>query len=99
MKPQRLAAMHNLVVNYELHKCMTVLEPPRATEMDLTRFHSPEYVDFLKRVSPANAEHFESQFNRFNIGEDWSVFMLFFLNNFAFFKALIKYNFVCSIFL
>lgn len=71
MKPQRLAAMHSLVVNYELHKYMTVFTPPRATVLDLTRFHSPEYVQFLKRVSPANAEQYESLFNKFNIGEDW----------------------------
>uniref|UniRef100_A0A915ELD7 Histone deacetylase domain-containing protein n=1 Tax=Ditylenchus dipsaci TaxID=166011 RepID=A0A915ELD7_9BILA len=53
----RLAAMHSLVVNYDLHK-----------------FHSPEYVQFLKRVSPANAEQFESFFHKFNIGEDCPVF-------------------------
>lgn len=74
MKPQRLAAMHSLVVNYELYKYMTVITPPRATVLDLTRFHSPEYVQFLKRVSPANAEQYESLFNKFNIGEDCPVF-------------------------
>lgn len=79
MKPQRLAAMHSLVVNYELYKYMTVITPPRATVLDLTRFHSPEYVQFLKRVSPANAEQYESLFNKFNIGEDWYYFYYIFL--------------------
>ncbi|KAI1727951.1 histone deacetylase domain-containing protein [Ditylenchus destructor] len=74
MKPQRLAAMHSLVVNYELHKYMTVLTPPRASLLDMSRFHSPEYVQFLKRVSPANAEQFEGFFHKFNIGEDCPVF-------------------------
>ena len=71
MKPQRLAAMHSLVVNYELHKYMTVVQPPRATILDMTRFHSREYVQFLKRISPNNAEQFSQYFHKFNIGEDW----------------------------
>lgn len=71
MKPQRLSATHDLVVNYELHKYMTVYTLPKADILDLTRFHAPEYVKFLKDVNPGNAEKFENIFHKFNIGEDW----------------------------
>jgi histone deacetylase 3 len=74
MKPQRLAATHSLVVNYELDKHMTVISPPPASAFDLMRFHSPEYVQFIKRVSPMNAEQYEKYFHKFNIGEDCPVF-------------------------
>ncbi|CAK5102860.1 unnamed protein product [Meloidogyne enterolobii] len=74
MKPARLAATHSLVVNYELHRHMTCLLPPRATHHDLARFHSPEYIQFLKRICPSNALHYESLFHKFNIGEDCPVF-------------------------
>jgi len=75
MKPQRLAACHSLVLNYELDKCMRVIEPPPASAFDLKRFHSPEYIQFLQRVSPMNAEQYEKYFHKFNIGEDWYVFL------------------------
>ncbi|KAL7076058.1 hypothetical protein ACQ4LE_004561 [Meloidogyne hapla] len=74
MKPARLAATHSLVVNYELHRYMTCLLPPRATHHDLARFHSPEYVQFLKRICPSNALQYEALFHKFNIGEDCPVF-------------------------
>ncbi|KAH7718913.1 histone deacetylase 3 [Aphelenchoides avenae] len=74
MKPQRLAACHSLVLNYELDKCMRVIEPPPASAFDLKRFHSPEYIQFLQRVSPMNAEQYEKYFHKFNIGEDCPVF-------------------------
>ncbi|KAL3091720.1 hypothetical protein niasHT_024302 [Heterodera trifolii] len=74
MKPARLAATHSLVLNYELHKHLTCVHPPKATQHDLARFHAPEYVQFLKRISPLNADQYEGLFNRFNIGEDCPVF-------------------------
>lgn len=58
-------------MNYDLHKHMVCLSPPRATLHDLARFHAPEYVQFLKRITPLNADQYEGLFHRFNIGEDW----------------------------
>jgi hypothetical protein len=49
MKPHRLAITHNLILNYGLHKKMKVYKPRRATVEDLTKFHSPEYIEFLQR--------------------------------------------------
>ena len=47
MKPYRLAMTHSLVLNYNLHKDMTVYCPRRATREQLEAFHTPEYLDFL----------------------------------------------------
>ncbi|KHJ81778.1 histone deacetylase family protein [Oesophagostomum dentatum] len=47
---------------------------PRASSMDMRRFHSKEYVDFLERISPACAEQYENLFAQFNIGEDCPIF-------------------------
>jgi acetoin utilization deacetylase AcuC-like enzyme len=49
MKPHRLAITHNLILNYGLHKKMKIYKPRRATVEDLTKFHSPEYIEFLQR--------------------------------------------------
>lgn len=73
MKPQRLAACTNLVVNYEIDKDMEMRKAMRATKMDMQRFHSAEYVDFLDKVSPQNAESWECKFADFQIGDDWYV--------------------------
>ncbi|PAV69569.1 hypothetical protein WR25_02074 [Diploscapter pachys] len=74
MKPQRLSALNNLVVNYGLDKHMNVKLCPRASASDMRRFHSREYIDFLERISPKNAEENEEFFIKFNIGEDCPVF-------------------------
>jgi len=52
MKPHRLALTHNLVLAYGLYRKMEIYRPYRASEADLTTFHLPEYVDFLKHVGP-----------------------------------------------
>lgn len=41
MKPHRLAACHNLIVNYGLCDYMKVIKPAKATALDMMRFHSP----------------------------------------------------------
>ena len=33
-------------------------------------FHTEDYVDFIKRVSPNNVSMFGSQLRRFNVGEE-----------------------------
>lgn len=74
MKPHRLNITYNLVLNYGLHKQMTVYRPHVALEDELQAFHSPEYIEFLKRVTPDNAAHLEHQLKRFNVGDDCPVF-------------------------
>eukprot|EP00039_Didymoeca_costata_P013218 m.197267 g.197267 ORF g.197267 m.197267 type:complete len:152 (-) comp15710_c1_seq6:3975-4430(-) len=74
MKPHRLALTHNLVLNYGLYRKMEVFRPYRACEEDMTMFHTPEYIDFLKRVTPENQKHFSDSLSRFNVGDDCPVF-------------------------
>ena len=49
MKPARLALTHNLVVGYGLNKHMEMYAPRKATEEEMSDFHTRDYVDFLKR--------------------------------------------------
>ncbi|WAR22758.1 HDAC3-like protein, partial [Mya arenaria] len=50
MKPQRIALTHCLVYR-----------PYQASVHDMCRFHSEDYIDFLKRVSPQNVQNFTRQ--------------------------------------
>ena len=56
MKPHRLSVTHSLVLNYNLHKKMQVFRPYIASNHDMTRFHSEEYIEFLQRVTPQNIQ-------------------------------------------
>eukprot|EP00842_Homolaphlyctis_polyrhiza_P000437 jgi/Hompol1/1394/HPOL_004536-RA len=75
MKPARLALTHNLVVGYGLHKRMGVYSPRRATDEEMAEFHTEDYIEFIKRVTPDNIHNFTKFLSRFNIGvEDCPVF-------------------------
>ena len=50
MKPHRLSVTHSLVLNYDLHKQMTLFRPPTATSQDITKFHDEDYIQFLTKV-------------------------------------------------
>jgi len=70
MKPHRISVTHSLVLNYGLHKKMQVFKPYIASNADLTRFHSEEYIEFLERVSmdPNNLQSFSKSLTQFNVG-------------------------------
>lgn len=40
----------------------------------MTQFHTDEYVDFLKKVTPDNMEQYQKEQGRFNVGDDCPVF-------------------------
>lgn len=65
---------HALIVTYGLYKSMEVFRPALAKEAELTRFHSDDYVNFLKYVTPENMSESLRQLQRFNVGEDCPVF-------------------------
>lgn len=46
--------------------------PTSAREM--TKFHTDDYVNFMKNVNPDNVPSYSSQLTRFNVGEDCPVF-------------------------
>jgi acetoin utilization deacetylase AcuC-like enzyme len=45
---------HNLVVNYGLYRKMEVYKPKLVTAEELTRFHSDDYINFLRIISPGD---------------------------------------------
>ena len=52
MKPHRVRMTHNLIVNSGLHRKMDVFRPQLISAASLTRFHSDDYVNFLRLISP-----------------------------------------------
>jgi histone deacetylase 1/2 len=64
MKPHRMRMVHELLIAYGVHEKLQVLQPPRATERDLTRFHSDEYIEFLRRITPETAQKQLDQLQR-----------------------------------
>ena len=45
-----------------------------ASNLEMTQFHTDEYVDFLKKVTPDNMEQFSKEQTKFNVGDDCPVF-------------------------
>lgn len=74
MKPHRLALTHSLVLHYGLHNKMQMFKPYRATQHDMCRFHSADYISFLQRVTPMNLQGFTKELQIFNVGDDCPVF-------------------------
>jgi len=75
MKPHRLALTHNLILNYGLYKKMQVFRPRPASDQDLMRFHSDDYVRFLSKVNPETVQLWSPHdLRRFNVGDDCPVF-------------------------
>ncbi|KAH8408422.1 hypothetical protein KR215_005431 [Drosophila sulfurigaster] len=74
MKPHRIRMTHNLLLNYGLYRKMEIYRPHKATADEMTKFHSDEYVRFLRSIRPDNMTEYNKQMQRFNVGEDCPVF-------------------------
>jgi histone deacetylase 1/2 len=74
MKPHRIRMAHNLILNYGLYRKMEVYRPHKATFEEMSKFHSDEYVRFLKAVKPDNLANYNRFMQQFNVGEDCPVF-------------------------
>lgn len=74
MKPHRVRMAHHLIVTYGLYKYLDVYRPPLISQADITKFHSDDYVNFLRMVTPDNMEQYVRQLQRFNVGDDCPVF-------------------------
>jgi histone deacetylase 1/2 len=70
MKPHRMAMTHNLTLAYGLYRKMDVYRPRLASPEELSQFHSADYIDFLRRVTPDNYNEFSKHLKRFNVGQD-----------------------------
>jgi len=74
MKPHRIRMTHNLLLNYGLYRKMEIYRPHKATAEEMTKYHSDDYIKFLKSIKPENMSEFNKQMQRFNVGEDCPVF-------------------------
>ncbi|RKO97237.1 hypothetical protein CXG81DRAFT_16007 [Caulochytrium protostelioides] len=70
MKPARLGLTHELVIGYGLHNYMNIYTPWPASTTQIEAFHSTDYVDALKRVTPNNYDKMAASIKRFGLGED-----------------------------
>uniref|UniRef100_A0A1I7TU87 Histone deacetylase n=1 Tax=Caenorhabditis tropicalis TaxID=1561998 RepID=A0A1I7TU87_9PELO len=74
MKPHRVRMTHSLIVNYGLYRKLNVMRPAPASFNEITRYHSDDYINFLKNVRSDNISSFTDQAARFSVGEDCPVF-------------------------
>ena len=61
MKPHRVRMTHNLVVNYGLYRQMEVFRPKPVSAALMTRFHSDDYINFLRIITPDNMHEYLRQ--------------------------------------
>nr|APW77291.1 Hdac2 [Hydractinia echinata] len=74
MKPHRIRMTHNLLLNYGLYRKMEIYRPHKAVFEEMTKYHSDDYIKFLRTIRPENTSEFNKQMQRFNVGEDCPVF-------------------------
>lgn len=74
MKPHRVRMAHSLILRYGLYKHMEIFKPYLATEEDINKFHTEDYVSFLKNVTPENQAEVAEQLKDFNLGGDCPLF-------------------------
>lgn len=69
MKPHRLRMTHHLLLAYGLYRKMEVYKPKLATDIQMQKFHSEDYVEFLKKISLDNMKQYTAQMPKFGVGE------------------------------
>lgn len=74
MKPHRIRMAHNLILNYGLYRKMEIYRPHKALSEEMTKYHSDDYIKFLRCIRPDNVQEYSKQMQRFNVGEDCPVF-------------------------
>jgi len=54
MKPHRIRMTHNLLLNYGMYRKLEIYKPFKADFNEMTKFHSDDYIKFLKTIRPDN---------------------------------------------
>ncbi|KAL3862633.1 hypothetical protein ACJMK2_008587 [Sinanodonta woodiana] len=54
MKPHRIRMAHNLIQEFGLFSKMEIYRPYKATQEEMTKFHSDDYINFLRNITPDN---------------------------------------------
>uniref|UniRef100_A0A3Q3KUI2 Histone deacetylase 2 n=1 Tax=Mastacembelus armatus TaxID=205130 RepID=A0A3Q3KUI2_9TELE len=60
MKPHRIRMTHNLLLNYGLYRKMEIYRPHKATAEEMTKYHSDDYIKFLRSIRPDNMSEFSN---------------------------------------
>ena len=74
MKPHRIRMAHNLILSYNLFPKLKIFRPKKASAEELTRFHTPEYIQFLQMATPDNTQNQVGLSEKYNVGYDSPVF-------------------------
>ena len=74
MKPHRIRMTHNLLEAYGIDKELEIVRPDPTPWEDMTAFHTDEYIQFMRFVTPDNQHEYPRQLRRFNLGEDCPAF-------------------------
>ena len=64
MKPFRMKLAHHLILNYGLYRKMECYRQHAASAEEMAAFHSDDYVDFLRRVTPEGIKAFQGQMQK-----------------------------------
>ena len=65
---------HNLLLNSGLYRKMEIYRPHKANAEEMTKYHTDDYIKFLRSIRPDNMSEYSKQMQRFNAGEDCPVF-------------------------
>lgn len=68
MKPWRLTLTKQLVLSYGLEYTMDLFEPRPASFQDLAVFHDREYLAYLSKITPQNAQPEDPQYIAYGFG-------------------------------
>ncbi|EFP09707.1 hypothetical protein GCK72_025252 [Caenorhabditis remanei] len=74
MKPNRIRMAHHLILNYGMYRHLGIFRPFPATVEEMSRFHNPGYLEFLKKATPDNLNRLGGGMLKYNVGEDCPVF-------------------------
>uniref|UniRef100_A0A3Q3VPV7 Histone deacetylase n=1 Tax=Mola mola TaxID=94237 RepID=A0A3Q3VPV7_MOLML len=64
MKPHRIRMTHNLLLNYGLYRKMEIYRPHKASGEEMTKYHSDDYIKFLRSIRPDNMSEYSKQMQR-----------------------------------
>jgi acetoin utilization deacetylase AcuC-like enzyme len=64
MKPFRMALAHHLILGYGLYRKMECYRQHTASAEEMAAFHSDDYIDFLRRVTPEGIKAFQGQMQK-----------------------------------
>lgn len=74
MKPFRAAMVNELILSYGLDEHLNYYQPRDATFQDLTLYHTPDYIRFLKNIAPETVQKFQDIAKKYNLTDDCPVF-------------------------